>query len=321
MITLVVTSPLSGAGKTAICAGIAKRRQDQGKKVGYLRPVIGVSDTNGDAVFMKEMLSLSETVESISPSFKDEQMLIDKIKSTVDSFSSGKDVMIVESQTSSITKILNARLLNVVTYAEYSALNSQLPVSVIGSFESLNSDVIINKVPVNRMDIVRKSLKSSKNIIAIIPEDRALLTFSVGDLASAIDGKIINSSDKSDNLLENFMLGAMTVDSAVPYYSLMTNKVVVVRADRPDMQGAALQTSVRALLVTGTNPVIPIIQDRAQSKNVPIIQTGLDCSTVANRIEETLVKIRFHQKNKMPRLLDLLQRNFDDVTLRHVLGL
>jgi len=321
VITLVVTSPLSGAGKTAICAGIAKRLQDQGKKVGYLRPVIGVSDTNGDAVFMKEMLSLSETVESISPSFKDEQMLIDKIKSTVDSFSSGKDVMIVESQTSSITKILNARLLNVVTYAEYSALNSQLPVSVIGSFESLNSDVIINKVPVNRMDIVRKSLKSSKNIIAIIPEDRALLTFSVGDLASAIDGKIINSSDKSDNLLENFMLGAMTVDSAVPYYSLMTNKVVVVRADRPDMQGAALQTSVRALLVTGTNPVIPIIQDRAQSKNVPIIQTGLDCSTVANRIEETLVKIRFHQKNKMPRLLDLLQRNFDDVALHHVLGL
>jgi uncharacterized protein len=321
VITLIVTSPSSGAGKTAVCAGIAKRLQEQGKKVGYIRTVIGTLSINSDAHFMKEILSIPDSVESMCPSFNDEQMLSGKIKSAVDAVSSDKDVIIVENQTASFAKILNARVLSIVTYTEYSALNNQLPASVMGNFKSLNGDVIINKVPLSCTETVRKSIKPGKSNISVINEDRALLSFSIADLVGAIDGQILNNSDMADMLVENFMLGAMTVDSAVPYFNLMGNKVVVIRADRPDMQSAALLTSVRAIVVSGTTPLIPLIQDRAQSKRIPIIRTTLDCSAVAGRIEDTLIKIRFHQKNKIPRMMELLQRGFDDNALHHALGI
>jgi len=321
VITLVVTSQSSGAGKTAVCAGIASRLQNQGKKVGYLRPVIGAPPTGGDAYFMKDILSLEEPLESLCPAFTNESMFDRDMKAAFDAVAVGKDVMIVESASASIAKSLEARILNISTYTEYTTRNNQLPVSVTGGFESINGDALINKVPLSRMEAVRAAVKLNSPFVSVIHEDRALMTFTIAELARAIDGEILNDADKTDLLAENFMLGAMTIDSGVPYFHLMNNKVAIVRADRPDMQSAALQTSTRAIIVAGTAELEPLVQGRAQSKQIPFIRTRLDCAAVAGRIEDTLVKTRFHQKSKLPRLMEILQHGFDDIALHHVMGM
>ncbi len=92
----------------------------------------------------------------------------------------------------------------------------------------------------------------------------------IAELVKLIDGQVLNSTEKTDELAGSIMLGAMTVDSALPYFNRMANKVAVIRSERPDMQMAALQTSTRALVVTGASPMIPQVQNLAEDKKVPV---------------------------------------------------
>ena len=79
-------------------------------------------------------------------------------------------------------------------------------------------------------------------VLGEIPEDRALLTITIGEVAAAIQGEILNNAEKSPELVENIMLGAMSVDSGLEYFGRKGNKAVIVKNDRPDLQLAALET-------------------------------------------------------------------------------
>ena len=83
------------------------------------------------------------------------------------------------------------------------------------------------------------------------PESRAALAITVGELAEAIGGKIISHPEKSSELVENYMLGAMVVDSGLDYFNRKKNKAAIIRQERLDMQLAALETSTTCLVLSG----------------------------------------------------------------------
>lgn len=291
MVTIFVTSLSAGAGKTAICAGIGKQLISQSKKVGYIRPSTGTPSTD-DASFMKEVLSLPESSNTMA---------------------GNEDVVLVEGMGAGVPQTASAKVVLVVTYTE---LTDDKVIATYKSFGQQMAGIVINKVPVSQLSRVRSEESASLNkagvrVLGILPEDRTLMTFSISELAKLIDGQVLNSSEKSQELAVSFMLGAMTVDSALPYFNRMTNKVAVIRSERPDMQMAALQTSTRALVVTGTSKMIPQVQNLAEDKHVPVISTKYDCTTVTSRLEEGIVKTRFHQKNKLARLMELMSQGFD----------
>jgi BioD-like phosphotransacetylase family protein len=322
VVTLLVTSLSSGAGKTAVCTGIARYLAEKGKKVGYLRPSVGAPAAGGDAAFMKEILGLQEPLETISPAFAGEAQFNAGIKNAFEAMAAGKDVMLVEGAVA-MAKALNAMVLFVATFNEMA--NPSLA-STCKSLGKQCAGVVINKVPPKALADVKASAENNLSqtgvtVIGILPEDRALMTLSVAELAKAIDGEILNDPENTDALAENFMLGAMTVDSGLTYFGRMANKVAILRSERPDMQQAALETSTRAVVVTGTTKIIPPVQVRADSQKVPFIRTGLDCASVAGKIEETLLKVRFNQKNKAPRVSELMTAGFDFGRLLKVAGI
>ena len=55
------------AGKTALCAGIGKKLLGQGKKVGFMMPVISEAGEpdHKDVGSIKEVLNLKESVEQL----------------------------------------------------------------------------------------------------------------------------------------------------------------------------------------------------------------------------------------------------------------
>ena len=61
---LYVMSHEEAAGKTTVCAGLANRLINDGKKVGFFKPIAAASKpaegTDSDAAFMKELLALEE---------------------------------------------------------------------------------------------------------------------------------------------------------------------------------------------------------------------------------------------------------------------
>lgn len=322
MVTLFVTSLSSGAGKTAICAGIDRHLTDQGKKIGYMRLLIGAPPSSEDGLFMKEIFSLPESLETLCPAFTNENQFAADFKKSFDAVAGGKDVVIIEGWGASIPRAVSARVVLVITYDELQDANVT---STYGSFGQQVAGIVINKVPVSQLTRVRSEteasfMKSGVTLLGVIAEDRALLTFSIDELVKIIDGQVNNNPQQTAELAANFMLGAMTVDSSLPYYERMADKVVVVRGERPDMQLGALQTSTRAVVVTGSGQLVPLVQNRAEERKIPLITTPYDVSAIADRIEEALLKTRFHQKSKIPRLMELMAQGFNFQLLSRVAG-
>ncbi len=137
----------------------------------------------------------------------------------------------------------------------------------------------MNKVPQSQLKRVKEEATAQFGaagikVLGVIPENRVLLAITVGELAECIQGKILNNAEKSGELVENYMLGAMVVDSGLDYFGRKSNKAAIIRQDRPDMQLAALETPTKCLVLSGSNqPPIYNVLNKAESKGIPIITT------------------------------------------------
>ncbi len=333
MASLYITSMQGGGGKTMLCAGLGKHLKDAGKKVGFFKPVVADIKTpdkgaaDSDAEFMKRVLALKEPLDSLCPVIGGKN-IASKIEQAYAKVAKGKDVVIIEGvwrqrpggrpieASYEIVKALDARVLVVEPYSD---------IGSIGKYKDFGEyllGVVVNKVPASRVETVREQLGGAEvDILGVLPEDRALFSLTVGELAEHIGGEILNNADKSGELVENFMLGALTVDSGLDYFGRKDNKAVVLRADRPDMQLAALETSTRCLVLSGGAPPSHPVLKGAEGKGIPIIATGADVSTTVMHVEKALGRTKFNQEEKLPRLAGIMEQNFDFQALYKRLGL
>jgi BioD-like phosphotransacetylase family protein len=333
LVALYVTSMEKGSGKTAICAGLGKRFLNERKKVGYLKPIVtegektGTQGSDRDTVFLKQLLSLDEPLDILCPVISNRSNVVDSIKEAYAKASSGKDIVFIEGPSEQyltsgdIVTALNARVLIVEPYSQ-----DLKKISSYSGFKQSLLGVVINKVPKSRMEQTRREMsaqldESKVNILGVLPEDRALLTLTIGELVEHIQGEILRGEEQSSELIENLMLGAMTVDTGTDYFSRKANKVVVVKSERPDMQLAALQTSTRCLVLTGDTEPRSVVLDKAEAKNIPIVLTRNSTSNVVKNIEDALEESRFNQEKKLSRLEKIIEQNFDFQTLYRELGL
>ena len=302
---IYLVSAESAAGKTAICAGIGKYLTGEGKSVGYLKPLSsGENDT--DVTFIRSVLGLAEVV-------KEPDML------------KGKDVVLVEgtvgpdaadSVSQAAYGAAREMKAKVIAVESYTGQASGYIDSYKGFGDSL-AGIIINKVPQSQLKQVAEKTKAEFEaagitVLGLIPENRSLFSITVGELAQSLRGNILNSSEKTDELVDNYMLGAMVVDSGLDYFNRKTNKAAVIRLDRPDMQLAALETPTRCLVLSGgsASPPYTVLQ-RAEIKGIPIITTDYSTGDVIDIVEENLVKARCSQAKKVPALAEIIRQNVD----------
>ncbi len=304
---LYVVSAEEAAGKTAICAGIALNLMNDGKKAGYLKPQVAAKDgSDSDIVFMKQILGLDDAVNAP-----------DVIK--------GRDVVLVEAMLGpgaddalskdsyGAAKGMQAKAVAVEAYtgevSKYTDVYKGFGDSLLG--------VIINKAPESKLKQVKDDAKAQFGaagitVLGVIPENRVLLAITVGELAEKIQGKILNNAEKSAELVENFMLGAMVVDSGLDYFGRKSNKAAIVRQDRPDMQLAALETSTSCLILTGSSepPVYNVLQ-KAEARGIPIISTDAEVQDILASLEDNLMATRLNQEKKLSRLAEVVKKNLD----------
>lgn len=304
---IYIVSAEEAAGKTTICAGLGKYLMAEGKKVGYLKPLAsGTGDADGDATFMRRVLGISNDVKAPD-------------------IIHGKDVVLVEGTlgpnagdsisqaTYGAAKEMKAKA---VAVEAYSGQVSDFVDSYKGFGDSLLG-VIINKVPQSQLQSAGEKARADFgamgiNVLGVIPENRALLAMTVGELADNIKGKILNSTEKSAELVDNYMLGAMVVDSGLDYFGRKSNKAAIIRQDRPDMQLAALETPTRCLVLSGNgeSPAYNVLQ-KAEIRGIPIISTETETDDIVAIIEDALSKTKLGQENKLPILAEMVKQNLD----------
>lgn len=339
MVALYVASSEEAVGKTTICAGVGKYLLGEGKKVGFLKPTLADKKSGGsdrDAVFMKQVLTLSEPVDSLCPLISGEGVLTNKVKQAYAKVSQGKDVVIIEDMCGhspddnlskasyEIVEALKARVIIVEGYS-----NQSSTAKFINTYKRFGENllgVVLNKVPSSQLKRVHDEIPpqfdaAAINILGILPEDRALFTLTIGELVDCIQGEILNSAEKSTELVENFMVGAMYVDSGLEYFGRKRGKAVVVKDDRPDMQLAALETPTKCLVISGDTAPVYSVRYRAEDKGVPIILTKSDTSTILKSIEDALDKARFNQEKKLLKLAEITEQHLSFQAISKGLGL
>jgi len=334
LVALYVISSERAVGKTAICAGVGKHLLRDGKKVGFFKPIIAdtknlpIEGIDSDAVFMKHIFALEEAVDCLCPVISDQNNLVNSIKEAYAKVSPGKDVVIVESINEQsqasyvIVEALDAKVIIVEGYSQ------DLP-KAKNSYKDFGEyllGVVLNKVPRSQLEYVRNELstqfgEAGVNILGVLPEDRALISLTVGELAEHIQGEILNSAEKSLELVENFMLGAMCLDPGPEYFGRKANKAVVVSGERPDMQLAALETSIRCLVLSGNTVPLPAVLYGAEDKSIPIISAKGDTIATVTSVEDALGKTRFNQEKKLPKLTEIVEQHFNFQALYQGLSL
>ena len=304
MDVVYIVSVEEAAGKTAVCAGLGRFMQSNGKKVGYLKPLaVEKGDGDGDIAFMKHVLGLPGEAD----------------------MSDGRDVVLVEGMVGAgaddavsrtiygAAREMSARVMAVEAYTGGAS-------KYVASYQGFGKNllgVVLNKVPVSQLKRVQDEASkqfgaAGVNVLGVLPEDRALFTVTVGELADGVQGKILNNADKAGELVESFMLGAMVVDSGLNYFGRRNGKAAIIRHDRPDMQMAALETSTRCLVLSGSSqPPIYSVAQKAESRGIPVIAAETATSDIIASIEDALSRSRFHQEKKLQKLAEIMEQHLN----------
>jgi BioD-like phosphotransacetylase family protein len=305
-----------------------------GKNLGYFKPRIVSAVTNSairsdsDAVFIKQLLNLSEPVDALCPLFRSRQDMINNIGLACSEIAPGKDVMVIEGSSEyyelsgRIAELLSAKVLIAEKYSgelfKSIGTYTQFGHSLLG--------VVLTKVPKLKMEHVRKEAsarldQAGVKFLGMLPEDRTLLSMSISGLAEFIHGDFVSGTEQSEELIENLVISTTGLDPGLEYYNRKPNKALIfTRAPRYRHPSASRSASKCAVL-TGPVSTNQTLIDEFKSKNIPIITTGDFISNMVISLENTMGKARFNQLKKMPRLTELLEQYLDLRTLDRELGI
>ncbi|MCJ7605180.1 MAG: DRTGG domain-containing protein [Dehalococcoidales bacterium] len=308
---IYIVSVEEGAGKTSLCVGLAKNILDAGKNAGYLKPhTAGIEGSDSDIIFMKHVLGLDDVVNAPDIIRGRDEVFVEAMVGQTE-----QDPL--SQSTYGAAREMQAKVIAVEPYSETDSGYAD----VYKGFGENLLGVVINKVPDSQTARVKEAAAgrleaAGIKLLGVIPENRTLLAVTVGELAEKLSGTIINNQEKASDLVENFMLGAMIVDSGLDYFGRMSNKAAIVRQDRPDMQLAALETSTSCLVLGGSaQPPLYNVQEKASYRGIPVITTDTAVSDIADAIDDILMTGRMNQEKKLSRLTEMVKQNLDIAAL------
>ncbi|BAF59689.1 MAG: phosphotransacetylase family protein [Pelotomaculum sp.] len=304
-----------GSGKTVVALGLAQKLQQEGYKVGYFKPVAEGRKISGsadmDAVLMKEVLGLKAPLEKIAPvpaspfylsaqsALKDAQT---RIMDAYEEISNDTDVVLIDGALS--IDILSSHGLDCISLARKTGAFALLVLKVENDYSLdnaifLNRHLLLEGVPVigtifsnvprplyAKTDGVYRPIleQAGCKTLGVFPTRPEIAAPTVGEYYNVLGGEILTGHDRLNLLVEDVIIGAMTMASALTYLRRAANKAVILGGDRADLALAALETSTSVLILTGgLYPDVKVIA-RAEEMKVPVILVHYDTYTTIEKL-------------------------------------
>lgn len=318
--SLYVAGP-PGSGKTGVCAALAMKLQEEGLRVAYFKPVgyaPGPERRDEDALLMKELLGMEEPLEEIVPfnytplylsryakdghletvaaayrklARKVDALLVGGGPSPHAMAGLGLDVATIAGELEIpvllVLRVSNDQSLDLAIFYHHHLRGEGLEVA----------GVLFNHVPRPLLDkargVYRPFLETrGVRLLGIIPERLEITAPTVEEFYDVLGGEILAAEDHLGAVVEDVVVGAMTLESALRYFRRAPNKVVITGGDRSDLALAALETSTSALILTGgLYPDVQVLA-RAEEKEVPVILVGHDTFTTIELLHDITRKIK-----------------------------
>jgi len=350
MVVVYVASSEPYSGKTLTCTVLGLRWQRQGRRVGYLRPLgvmpvrVGGELADEDAVFVAKQLKLDTPISQLCPVLlgpdmchADPEALRKKLQESFRAASQGKDIMLLNGTGAVISRgsMVGLDGASVVEMLNASAVlvarcNSFLEVDGILAAQRLLgkhlAGVILNRVSIHQREEIEDHVVPclggrGVRVFGLLPEDSVLHSVSVSELAEATAAEALSGTEAMDQLVENFVVGAMSVEGALRYFRRTPRKCVITGGDRSDIQLAALETPTRCLILTGGMRPSHTVLARAQERRVPVLLVSGDTLSTVGIIDELVGKLRIRDPNKIEHAVHQFEQHLDLAQLDTVLGL
>lgn len=356
MKALYVTSLQTFSGKTAVCLALGRRLQRDGYRVGYFKPLstqpwepVPGRALDEDAEFVRRTLGLREPSSNLvgvvlTPSLLHDTLcscssrdLLGEVRAAYQAVAVGKDIVLLEGGASlregvgiglgplEVSEALDVPVLAVIRFRNEMGLVDDCQVAKLRLGERLLG-LLINAVPDSARtfvaDVARPCLEERGiPVLGVLPHQEELQAISVGELAQVLRAQFLALPEKSDLLIENLVVGAMSVEQALPRIRRIPGtKAIITGGDRADIQLAALETATSCLILTGHLRPQPEILRRAEEAGVPVLLVRQNTMEAVEAVEEVFGKTRLGQPEKLERFEQLMNEHFDYGRLYEQLG-
>lgn len=353
MVGIYVGATSGYSGKNMIAMGIGLKLQKEGYRVGYMKPVGALpQEKNGvlgdaDAFFVQDILGLSDNPALVTPVVVDQDFkmkaftgkcedLMPRIKTAFEELSKDKDVMIVAGSGSmysgkycgldgvSVVKSLGIKAIVIDRYIK--ELNYDYLIAMKERLGDQLLGVLLNDIPPafkEELDTLLHPFLESKGIKVLgkIPSDPLMGAIKVADLADRLGGRIITAQDKSERVVENFLIGTMQVENFMTHFRKSKKSAIIVGGDRSDVQLVALEGQCQCLVLTGNLYPNDIIMTRAEVLEVPIVVVRDDTFTVAKKMEAILSRHKLRDVIKIQHGSQLVSSIIDFQFMKENLGI
>ena len=345
MNALYITSLHKFSGKTAVCLALGQRFQREGYKVGYFKPVsahpwepIPGRAHDEDADFVRRTLGLEESLVDmvgvvLSPTLIEEMRergrdLMAEIQAAYERVTAGKDIMLIEGGASlregislgvdptHVAQTLDVQALAMVRFRNYLSMMDAC-MEARWHLKDRLLGIFINAVPDEARafidDVALPYLeRQDVPLFGAMPHREQLQAISVGELAEVLKGKFLALPEKENVLIEQLIVGAMSVEQALPRIRRIPGtKAVITGGDRADIQLASLETATHCLILTGNLRPVPEVLRRAEQLGVPVLLVRMNTMETVDAIEDVFGKTRLGQSAKLAEFEDLLEAHFD----------
>lgn len=345
MKSLYITSVEPHSGKTATCLAIARRLQNEGHCIKYMKPLslqpyrIAGKLADEDAAFAREVLNLKEEPWQLSPvvvtsdvlrkhlAGEGQDDLISHVAAECERIVKDCEIILLEGggtlregyvmglSTIKVATELKSKVLAIVRYHsevqlidDTLAAQTRLGDALIG--------VIMNRVPEEAMVFLDQLAipyleKKGIAVYGVLPEARGLEALTVQEIIDALNAEVLTAKLATDAVVENLTVGAMTAEAALSRFRRQINKAVITGGDRTDIQLAALETSTTCLILTGNLRPSPLIIKQADQFGVPILLVRENTMETIESLEGVFGKTRLGQSSKLHQFEELLSKHAD----------
>ncbi|MDW7652299.1 MAG: phosphotransacetylase family protein [Bacillota bacterium] len=322
----IFISGMAGSGKTAIALGLALKLREAGINVGYFKP-LGTAkgphrQEDEDVLLFQDVLSLKHEASLLCPvrtgpyylsggPHRDPDKSAAVIKEAYATVSDGLDLVLIDGSLSpytaaslgldaiSLSKMLQAAMIHVIRMEDDYSLDKAIyynehfrlaGLNLLGSIFNNIERTLLDKTKGVYAPIMEKL---GLPILGIIPRKAEIAAPTVLEFYDALGGELLTGEEVGMNrMVEEVVVGSMTIESALGYLRRAPNKAVITGGDRSDMAVTALETSTSVLILTGgLYPDVGVLT-RAIEKNVPVILVHYDTYTAIERLHVVSRRIR-----------------------------
>ena len=345
MTTLLVTATGESTGKTAVAVALGRQAQARGRSVGYMKPKgtrlqsqVGKT-LDRDPMLARELLDTDDEMHEMepivySPTFVRSAMegrerpdeLRERVREGFEAVSAGRDLTVVEGgghlTTGGVVDLTDpdvADLLDadVVLIAEYGTpADVDEVLAAARQIGDRLTGVLFNRVADAAYDEVETLVapfleERGIPVLGVLPREAELAGVTVGDLADELGAELLTDAP-TDGVVERFLVGAMSGESALRFFRRTKDAAVVTGGDRTDIHTAALEApGIRCLVLTGGRRPPTTVLGTAAEKGVPILLCSGDTLTTLERAEEVVHGGRTRDEHTVEVMDDLLTDHAD----------